>query len=254
MEEKILFKNSKGDNLSGIVSSSLGDKRKIVILCHGLNSNKNNRANLAITQKLDSEKIDTFRFDFFAHGESEGNISGLTVSGAVDDLINAFNLIKERGYSEIGLFGSSFGGMASLIASTKLKNIKFLILKSPVSDLKKTNIIGEDKKVLNDWKMKGLREYALPNGKIYSLKYSFFEDLGNNNVYSMAENVDVPTLILHGSLDNIVPVDQSIRLSETIKGSKLEIIENADHSYTKEKDFDKMLNIAIPFILKEFEK
>jgi pimeloyl-ACP methyl ester carboxylesterase len=41
--------------------------------------------------------------------------------------------------------------------------------------------------------------------------------------------VIAPTLIIHGSNDNIVPVEQSKKLFEQISGSQLEIIEGAGH-------------------------
>jgi pimeloyl-ACP methyl ester carboxylesterase len=46
---------------------------------------------------------------------------------------------------------------------------------------------------------------------------------------SMLEDLKIPTLIVHGENDSIVPVHNSIFMSNKIKGSKLEIIPNTDH-------------------------
>ena len=49
-----------------------------------------------------------------------------------------------------------------------------------------------------------------------------------NQEYSL-EKIDIPTLIVHGRLDSMAPVQNSIDLSKKIKNSKLIIIENTDH-------------------------
>ena len=114
MEEKLYFQNSKGNKLCGILSNPTGDKtRPIIILCHGFNSSKNSSTNTALKLILSRNNISSFRFDFFAHGESEGNFEDLTQSEAVDDALQAIKFIKNLGYTKIGLFGSSFGGLAA---------------------------------------------------------------------------------------------------------------------------------------------
>ncbi len=56
--------------------------------------------------------------------------------------------------------------------------------------------------------------------------------------------VKVPTLIIHGSKDLSVPVEQSKRAAELIPGSQLEIIEGADHLvyFTHYDEFMKITN------------
>ncbi len=56
--------------------------------------------------------------------------------------------------------------------------------------------------------------------------------------------VKVPTLIIHGSKDIAVPVEQSKRAAELIPGSQLEIIEGGGHlvSFSHYEEFMKIMN------------
>src|SRR3972149_9989457 len=220
MEEKLYFQNSKGNKLCGILSDPTGDKNKpIIILCHGFNSSKNSSTNTALKLILSRNNISSFRFDFFAHGESEGNFEDLTQSESVDDTLQAIKFIKKLGYKKIGLFGSSFGGLAATMTASKSDDIYLLALKAPVSSYYEFTDY-KYKKLLDEWKQKG---YAFREGK--KLNYTFYEDIKNNIAYDVANKIRVPTIIVHGDADTDVPIDQSKKLSKLIPNCQLKIIE-----------------------------
>jgi len=56
--------------------------------------------------------------------------------------------------------------------------------------------------------------------------------------------VKVPTLIVHGTRDDVIKLDNSKSLNKIIKNSKLEIIEDADHSY-KGKEIETAKKVAV---------
>src|SRR3972149_4115310 len=113
MEEKTSFQNSKGDKLVGIVNKS-NNKDWILIMAHGFSSNKNTKNFVKLSEMLRTKGISSFRFDFWGHGESDGKFENITISEAVDDILNAIKFVKELGYKNIGLLGSSFGGISSI--------------------------------------------------------------------------------------------------------------------------------------------
>jgi len=214
--EKIYFKNSKGDRLCGILSAA---GEPLAILCHGLCSSKESRTSRRLEEILNRNGISTFRFDFFGHGESDGRLEDLTISEAVDDVMNAVLFLKGRGYSKVGLFGSSFGGLATLISASRVHDLLFLALKSPVSDFRELD-----------------PELAIRDSE--------------NNAYEIAEKIGCPVLIVHGDADDVVPVEQSIKLEKLIKNCRLEIIRGADHDYSREEDFERMIKLISEFIIK----
>ena len=249
MEEKVYFNDSEGNKLCGILSNPTFDTNKpIVVLCHGLLTSKNNSTNTNLKQVLADKNIATFRFDFFGHGESEGNLEDVTVSKAVDDILNAVKFLRNKDYKKIGLFGSSFGGISSIVAASKLDGLLFLALKSPVSDYLEVENKTMTKKEIEEWKKRGYSFYFSSDGTKLKLKYSFFEDFKNNNGYECAERINVPTLIVHGDCDETVPLEQSKKTSKLIKNCRLEIIKGADHRYTKPEHFNKIIDLISEFI------
>ncbi len=243
MEKKLYFNNSKGDKLSGILTDPSGDKSKpVIILCHGFASSKDSNTCTSIAKKLREKNISTFRFDFYAHGESEGKFADLTVSEAVDDTLRAIEFMKALGFEKIGLFGSSFGGLSSYIVASQSKDLFLLVQKAPVASYKEF-LTYNDPGLIAKWKKTG---YRTVEGK--KLKYAFYEDSLKNNAYKVAEDIRIPTLIIHGNRDQDVPVDQSINITKLIENCALEIVVGADHRFTKKKHFEQMLNSILAFI------
>ncbi len=252
MQGKVCFKDSEGSILCGILSNPVsGKKGEIVILCHGFGTSKDGRTYVRLQEILNGYEMSTFRFDFFGHGESEGSLEDITVSEAVDDVLNAISFVKERGYSRIGLVGSSFGGMSSVIAASRSDDLFVLALKSPVSDYVEVEIrrIGRDG--VRRWKKTGYVEFEVSERRRVRLKYYFFEDLRSNNVYEAAGKIKIPTLIVHGSNDEVVPIGQSKKTANLIENCKLRVIQGGDHRYSNPEHFEKMVNLISEFIIEK---
>ncbi len=254
MNEKVYFKNSKGQKLVGILSNPTNDKDKpIIILCHGFSTNRDSGKNLNLEKIFGDKGISTFRFDFYGHGESEGKFEDITISEAVDDVLNAIKFLKEEGYKRIGLVGSSFGGISGLMAASKTNELCVLALFCPVSNYKDRDLEKKSEQELKEWKRKGYRMYVSGDGRKLKLNYTFFLDYDNNNGYKAAERVDVPTLIVHGDADESVPVKQSKKTASILKNCKLEIIKGSDHRFSKPEHFDKVLNLISEFIVEHLK-
>jgi hypothetical protein len=243
MEKKLYFNNSRGDKLCGILTDPSGDKTKpVIVLSHGFNSSKDSHTCKSIAKKLREKNISTFRFDFYAHGESEGNFIDLTVSEAVDDTLRAVDFLKTLGYERIGLFGSSFGGLSSYVVASKSRDLFLLIQKAPVASFKDIEDFN-DRGAVARWKKS---DYRTIEGK--KLKYAFYEDAIKNNAYEVAEQIKVPTLIIHGNQDQDVPIVQSINITKYIQNCALEIVVGADHRFSKKDDFEQLLNSILTFV------
>jgi pimeloyl-ACP methyl ester carboxylesterase len=250
MNEKIFFDNSKGQKLCGILSNPTYLKDKpIIVLCHGFSTSKDGRTYVRLEEILNNSGISTLRFDFFGHGESNGKFEELTLSEAVDDIQKAIRLLKDSGYRKIGLFGSSFGGMASIVTASGGQDLYVLALKSPVSDYLGVLLSRISEQELKNWKREGVIHFTGNEGEELKLNYSFFEDATKISGYDMAKKIKIPTLIVHGSKDETVPVEQSKKTAGLIENCRLKIIEGGDHTYSKEEDFEKLLDLVSKFII-----
>ena len=249
MQEKIFFENKKGLKLCGILSNPTGDVVKpMVVLCHGHATSKASATITDLEEILNKNEISTFKFDISGHGESEGRFEETTVSDAMSDILSAIEYVKSKGYSKIGLNGSSFGGAASILAAAKLPDLFALALKAPVSDCRETENFTRGTDAIKAWKEKGWTEYEIGDPRNLKLNYSYFEDFDNFNEYESARKILAPTIIIHGDSDTEVPVEQSIKLAKIIPNCKLEIISGADHKCSGPEHFPKMLKLISDFI------
>lgn len=253
MEQKVYFQNSKGDRLCGLLLDSTGNKGKpVIIIVHGFSSNKNSKNYLTIKDILVKNKISTFRFDLWAHGESEGNFADITISEAVDDILQAIKFLKDKGYKKIGLLGSSFGGISSIIAASKTKDLYLLALKSPVSNHPEKDKLVKTKEELEEWKNRGYMIYEKDDGTKLRVNYTFMLDAQKpeNDGYKAAKKITIPTLITHGDADESVPYQQSLKISKIIKNCQLATIKGADHTYTRPAHAKQMVKAFADFIVK----
>lgn len=248
MSEKIHFDNGSGVKLCGILSNP--GSEKVVVLAHGTGSTKDRIPYVNLERSLNAKGIATLRFDFFGHGESEGKFEDLTMTEAIKDVLAAIKFAKTKGFREIGLMGCSFGGMASIMAASQSKDLCVLALKCPVSDYMQVFTGLPEDYPLEQWKNNGFIYYVNAENKKFRLNYTYFLDVIKINVYAAAKNITIPTLIVHGDADDVVPVEQSKKTASLIKNCKLEIIPKAGHDFSGPGQFEKMQKLIADFLVK----
>ena len=243
MKEKIFFKDSESNKICGILSNPNKEtiNTPIIILCHGFTTSKASTTYKTMETVLNKEKIATLRIDFFGHGESEGKFEDLTIDKASDCILKAIEFLESKKFTKIGLFGSSFGGFNSIIAASKTNKLTLLVLKCPVSDYIEQKNNNMTKEELENWKNQAFIIHKNSYGEERRLNYSFYENLKKYNGHKAAENIKIPTLIIHGDNDSMVPIGQSIKTAKLIENCKLEIIKGANHKFSKTpKHFEKI--------------
>ena len=139
---------------------------------------------------------------------------------------------KEIDATQIYLIGHSRGGGISILAAHEDKRIKRLITWAAVSDI----INRYPETVIAHWKKEGVLyvENSRTNQKM-PLYYQLVEDtLGNKERFSIervAMQLETPHLILHGSADEVVGVDEAKQINRWSKASQIVIVDGAGHSF-----------------------
>ncbi|HEY3168625.1 MAG TPA: alpha/beta fold hydrolase, partial [Candidatus Binatia bacterium] len=132
-EHPTTFINSRGQKLAGVLNHPPAQPTAGVILCHGMESNKESEKIVTLSRRLSKQEVLALRFDFAGSGESEGKFEDLTYSGEVEDLRAAYNLVLQYGPKKIGIFGSSMGGTVALLFAAQEQNVAALVtLAAPV--------------------------------------------------------------------------------------------------------------------------
>lgn len=249
MEERLSFLDPYGHRVAAILTVPNGGTNKLSILCHGFLSSKGSSTNNTLTRMLVGQGIATFRFDFFGQGESEGPFDQITVSLAVEQAHRAVDLMKDRGYPHIGLMGSSFGGLVSILTASQRTDLACLALKCPVVDFAEELRLEFGDEEMAQWKATGTIPNIMGGPDRIPLHYAFYEDALRQIAYVPARSITAPTVIVQGDKDEHVPLHQSRQLYEALRVKKhFEMLPGADHQFTRGADFTRMTQVIADWL------
>ena len=178
--------------------------------------------------KFFKDKLNAIGYELLIPDLNQNNFSNLTLSRQIRQV----NTILETSDNPVTLIGSSLGGLTSALLAEKNNKINRLILLAPAFNIKDigTGILGQDN--IAKWKATGVMEvFHYGEGKKLPLNYSFAEDLElqNDSVFYHK----VPTIVFHGTDDNVVPISVSRKYAQNRKWVKLIELES-DHSLENE--------------------
>ena len=256
MEEKIFYNSTDNIKLCGLLSK-VNNNKEIVILCHGLISNKESKGFNTLVKELQLNNINSFRFDFRSRGESTGNFIEMTPTKEVSDLEATVNYLRELGYEKIILLGSSFGGsIVSLFDYEKYDCIKGIILWYSALDYMvftdNNSFFSKENKDIVD--KCGYFEMTNRNNDSFKLGKELYKEVYNLVPYKNIIDLEIPILFVHGLNDEIVPYELSIKVSKMCKMAKLELIENGNHSFKSDiSTLNKAVDVTLDFIQKIFK-
>lgn len=185
-----------------------------ILLLHGWDSHSFRWKELV--KKLSALDYDVMACDAPAHGYSEGNILNVPIYDEVTQL-----MIDK--FDPSVLIGHSLGAMTCIYNQHKQKqtNInKMILLGSPSSMVRVMKgfqqILG-----LGDNFMEVTEDY-------FESRYGYrFKDF---SISSFAQDVNIPSLVIHDKYDKIVPYKEGIAIDNALTNSNLIITEGAGHS------------------------
>ena len=241
MEEALTFHDRHGHGIAAILSTPDRPTTQLAVLCHGFLSSKNSATNKTLTRLFNEQGLATFRFDFFGQGDSDGPFEEITTTLAVHQAETALDLVTARGYDRIGLVGSSFGGLVAILTAARRHDLVCLALKCPVVDFAEELLLTFGSEELARWKATGTIPNIMGGPDRVRLRYAFYEDCLRQIAYGPAERIAIPTLIVQGERDECVPLHQSRRLHDVLRGqTRLDLLPDADHQFTRREDFRQM--------------
>jgi len=133
----------------------------------------------------------------------------LTLTRQIQQVANLFPSQRE-----ITLIGSSLGGLVALWLAQQNIQVKQLVLLAPALDFMHNSrrVIGDEN--LQKWQVAGeltMMHYAYE--KEVQLSYEFIRDMSRYEDHNLQRQL--PTLILHGVHDDVVPIEISQQFAAT---------------------------------------
>lgn len=250
--KEVTFADSKGNKILGTISIP-EQAVSVVIISHGFSSSKESRVYVELQNELNKLGIGTLRYDYYGHGQlyckgAKYTVTrDITLTKCVDSLKAAISFVRSKGDYNIGLLGSSFGGLISFIAASQDSNIQALALKSPVTEPIEfwKQRLGDER--IEKWKQEGIMHYD-EHGENFELNYDFWKDLLTYDAFRMAKNIACPVLIVHGENDAVVPIRQSQELAKIVN-TEVNVVEGANHDYADPVQYSEMKRLIADFFV-----
>lgn len=198
------------------------------------------------------QPIDFPDLDAFAENNYEKELDDL--QSVIDWIISSKEFDKEIDRNQLTLIGHSRGGGIVSIKATEEPKITKLITWASVCDFgKRTSTIGD----LQQWKKDGVK-YVL-NGRTKQMmphNYQFYENFKANEerltIKRAIEKIKIPHLIIHGSEDTSIKLEEAESLHKWNPKSKLLIIENANHTFNSKHPYkDNVLTYPLQKVVEK---
>jgi uncharacterized protein len=242
---KLSYRTPDGILLSAIVTRSSGrTERGNVIFAHGLNNNKDEDGNFVkLSKMLSTLGYNSLRFDFRAHGESEGKSEDMTVSGELLDFETSAKVLEHMVGKpcKFVVVASSMGASASILyASKHADKVEKLVLWNPVLDYDKTFLHAETPWGRTFFNAQGYRDletqgYVTIPETDFRLGKVVVDEFRTIKPYELLSRFKMPVLTIHGTRDTDVPFSVAKKYGTPNKDSKF-ISHEAEHTFPGMED------------------
>lgn len=212
------------------------DKCPLVILMHGFMSRKEMYPIPAIAGALAKAGIASIRFDFDAHGRSEGNFIDMTISSETADARAVLEYARKLPYvTEIALLGHSQGGVVAGMLAGALEDRperpKCLVQLAPAAVLKDDALAGRCMRAMYD--ASNPPEYV--NVFFHKLGRNFILEAQKLPIYETSSKYSGNVCLIHGDGDKIVPVAYSEKYHQSYRNSELHVLKGEGHMLNRNK-------------------
>ena len=160
---------------------------------------------------------------------NQGDFSNLTLTRQIEQTKSAF----AEGNIPVTLIGSSFGALTCAWVAQQSDRVKHLILLAPAFGFPQSWYSRLEPNQIEQWQESGvLSVYHYGEAKQMPLKYQFLQDADNYPISKLTKSL--PTLIIHGINDNVVPIQVSRDYAN--HHSQVKLIElDSDHGLNDSK-------------------
>lgn len=245
--------NDRNEELVGFLHEAKnGDEKDLVIVCHGYNSDHNDRIIKKICNSLPSVGYDAFRFTFSGYKKSGEIHADPSFKEQYSDLRSVLDHFQKK-YKTISVVGHSTGGtIAILVAAYDYdRRIKSIVLMAPRIYPSKSTMTrkieqkygGTVAELLKDPQVKYPVEVEI-HGESHQFSKIYVEELAKLDVARNLKRINCPLLILHGDDDKVVDIEEGKTAEmEVRKLATFFPVSNADHSMSCNEHLKEAIKI-----------
>jgi len=232
--ERFDFPCSGDRLLAGRLDLPDGDPRAYALFAHCFACGKGGPAAVRIAAALAGNGIATLRFDFTGLGDSEGEFANSGFSSNVEDLVAAAEHLRSTRQAPSILIGHSLGGSAVLAAARFIPEARAVATIGAPFEINRVERSFGSK--LGEIEREGEATVEIA-GRPFRIRRSFVEDLKVQDQALRLRELDRSLLIFHALTDNVVPIEDALRIFDHAKQPKSFIsLTDANHLLTHRND------------------
>lgn len=226
--------------------------RKAILLVHGFAGGSYDYGDLANDLQL-YRNFDVYTFTLPGHDKTI--INKVTKEDWIKSAETQIEKIINNGYKKIYIIGHSMGGIIATHLASKYPEVKKLVLAAPAFKYfsfkdDKLDIIESLKKVPNLFKDYDKETILSRITKVPLLTIKEFMELAEEHLIDI-KSIDIPTLILHGENDEIVPIDSVNYVYDNIASKSVTLIEleNLNHDLFINNRYEEVKKLIVDFLI-----
>lgn len=235
MTEKRFLSHPDGSNVAFVHLAGTGPG---VVFCGGFNSDMQGNKALALERFCREAGRQFTRFDYRGHGISSGKLEEHTIS---DWLADAELILAQVAEGPQIIVGSSMGGwIACLLIKKQPQRFRGFVSVAGAPDFTEEIMLpglseasraklaaGETIHVVTEYDDTG-----------YPIRQQLLDDGRQNLVLDTPLAVNFPVRLLHGTGDDSVPWQHSVRLMQTLRGEDIQLllIKDGDHRLSEPQE------------------
>ncbi len=234
------IRNIKGEKIDYTFKQAHTAEKNIIVLGHGVTGNKDRPLLVALAEALATAGVSTLRMSFSGNGDSEGRFEAATISKEAEDLGCVINALD--GWNVLYV-GHSMGGAVGVLRASQDSRIVGLI---SLAGMVHTAAFAQ----------REFRDVTPDQGFMWDeltcpLSQAFIDDMtAIGTVVTHAPSIQVPWLLVHGTADEVVPIQDSLNIFESANEPKqFAQIEGADHVFSEHTS--EMVKIVVEWVLEQ---
>ncbi len=219
------IRNPQGERIDTSFHPGNDDSHHVAIIGHGVTGNKDRPFLVALAEGLAAAGINALRISYSGNGGSEGQFVDSNITKEVADLGAVIDALADKTVTYIG---HSMGGAVGVLRASQDTRIRFLVSLAGMVHTKK---FAET-------------EFGMvtpDNGNMWDdescpLSSAYMNDLRTiESTVPQASGIQVPWLLLHGTEDDVVPLQDSLDI-HAAAGDHAQLVQlpGANHVFADE--------------------
>ena len=224
--------------------------KKAILLIHGFAGGAYDYGDLP----NDLELINNYKvFTYTLPGHNKSIINNVTKEDWIKKSEYQIEKIINHGYKDIYVIGHSMGGVIASYLASRYKEVKKLVLAAPAFQYfkfenNKIDILESIKVVPNLFKDYDKAEVI---SRIFKVPISTIREFTSlvKEHHDDIKNIKCPTLIIHGTKDEIVPNSSTLYVYDNIKSSSVMLVEfeNLTHNLFINDRYNEIKNLIMNY-------